>query len=587
MTPLVLGQLIYTSFPVVGFRTLASTQVPPEIQQAFIQQVVYQYWDSYDPPSAGYRAAYLHQLTSEHNLFGWLYNDGIDDFGRSDVPYFVCYYLAGQLQPVQLENIFICLRTGPVTLINRQILPISLENLVAPDFSSYQPVREGVEIPREMIEQSQIALQQGELLHLFNCDPEEKIPSISISQRNLISATIDKTPRSLMPCILYTDETPPQTIIQQELPLVIQSVEDYRQILLDQVRFRDRTEVVFPFAGKLTLMLGMIAGMISLLALILGRYYFLKVTPFSAIVQQAPDSIPTKNLTLTRTLASHSDSVWSIVLTSNGQTLVSASADKTIKVWNLNTGKIVSTLLGHNDTVRAIALSADGQTLVSGSGDQTIKIWNFQTFELMRTITPNAGPVWSVALSDDGQTLVSGNEDGSIKIWNFHTGQLLRTIAGHEGRVFSVAINPDGDTFATVGLDKTIKMWGLYTGELLRTIEGHEDAVRSVIFSRDGKTLASASWDQTIKTWNVQTGKLLHTLVGHTSRVVTLALGLDGQTLASGSIDNQVKIWDWQTGKLLHTLSGHSDWILAIATSPTKPILVSSSKDKTIRIWQP
>ncbi|WP_414541409.1 WD40 repeat domain-containing protein [Nostoc sp. CCY0012] len=601
MTPLLLGQLVYTSFAGVGFRTLVSTEVPTEVQQAFIQEVVYQYWDSYNPPNAGYQAAYLYQVTPEQCLFGWLYNDGLDDFGRSDVPYFVCYYLAGKLQPIQLENIFICLRTGPVTLIDRQNLPDVVENVVAPDLWNYHSARAGVEIPRDKIDQSQMALHQGELLNLFAFTVDGKIPSISISYRDSLAAA---TP-------FYAHDT----IIPQEMPIVIRSAEDYRQILLGKAQSQYRVKKLLPHSEQLTLMLGIILSMTALLALIPGSYYasyyFLKVTPFADSVPQAPEPTPapnpvpsSQNLTLTQTLAGHGDSIWSVALTANGQTLVSASADKTIKVWNVNPGKIISTLEGHTDTVREIAISSDDQTLVSGSGDKTIKVWNLQTFEIIRTINPNGGPVWSVAISSDGQTLVSGTEDGNIQIWNFHTGQLLRTIQGHESRVFSVAISPDGETLATGGLDTTIKIWDIYTGELRQAISPkdmardsgtlprtpiaqHNDAVRYVAFSRDGKTLASASWDQSIKIWDLQTGKLLHTLLGHTSRVVTLSMGLDGQTLLSGSIDNMIKMWDMQTGNLLQTLSGHNDWVLALATNPTQKILVSSSKDKTIRIWQP
>lgn len=165
--PVLLDQVVYTSFSGVGFRALKSAHVPTEIQQAFIQQVVYQYWDSYNPPMSGYRAAYIHQVTLEHTLFGWLYNDGLDDLGRTHVPYFVCYYYSELLHPVQLENIFTCLHKGPVALIDRQSLPATLETIVAPDLWSYQPARIGVAFPSRVREYSHIALRQSRLLNLF------------------------------------------------------------------------------------------------------------------------------------------------------------------------------------------------------------------------------------------------------------------------------------------------------------------------------------------------------------------------------------------------------------------------------------
>lgn len=161
-----LGQLVYTSFPKVGYRLYVSTDVPPEIQEAFIQQVVYQHWNSYKPPKAGYRAAYIYQVTSEHTLFGWLYNDGMDDLGRSHVPYFVCYYYSERLHTVQLANIFTWLQTGPIEQIDQPISS-SLAPIVTTNLLSYQPVRKGVEIPLLICEQSHAALKQEKLLKLF------------------------------------------------------------------------------------------------------------------------------------------------------------------------------------------------------------------------------------------------------------------------------------------------------------------------------------------------------------------------------------------------------------------------------------
>ncbi|WP_427156957.1 WD40 repeat domain-containing protein [Aliinostoc sp. HNIBRCY26] len=597
MVSLRLGQLIHTSFPVVGFRTVVSGGITPEIQQAFLEQIVYQYWDSYEPPSPGYRAAYLHQLNPEQSLFGWLYNDGLDDFGRNDVPFFICYYLAGKLQPIQLENILICLCTGPVRLINRNNFPECIDSLVIPDLWSYQPARIGVKIPQAIIDKSRVSFEHDELIKLFVFTVEEKIQDSAIADEHLLAVSINQKPDSLF-CVhdsFHNAISPPETINTslKDLSISLPSAEEYQQILLSKTRLKDIPKPIVISPLKSNFLLGIILSNLLILTLILLGYYIWKAAPANHPVPQNPEaflhfnqSSNTQNQIAVKTLNGHADAVWSVVLTKNGQTLVSASADQTIKVWNLNTGKVVRTLSGHSNIVRAIALSADEKTLVSGGGDSTIKVWNFQTLELMRTITLDPVPVWSLAISNDGQILVSGNGDGTIKAWNLHTGKLLHTFVGHRGRVFSVAMSPDGKTFATGGIDKTVKIWDLQTGKLVKEIPKHEDAVRAVIFSRDGQTLASASWDQTIKLWNVQTGELLHTLTGHNARVVTLALGFDHQTLVSGSLDNTIKIWDMPTGKLLHTLSGHSDWVLAIATNPAKQIITSSSRDKTIRIWQ-
>jgi hypothetical protein len=121
---------------------------------------------------------------------------------------------------------------------------------------------------------------------------------------------------------------------------------------------------------------------------------------------------------------------------------------------------LLLTLTGHADTVVSVAISPEGQTLVSGSGDMTIKVWELSTGKLMRTLTGHAAEVWSVAISPEGQTLVSGSQDMTIKVWELFTGKLVRTLTGHADPVRSVAISPDGQTLVSGSQDMTIKVWG-------------------------------------------------------------------------------------------------------------------------------
>jgi hypothetical protein len=168
-----LGQLLYTSFPDVGFNIIASPEVPPEARQAFVQTVTHQLWDAYNPPDNGYRAVYIYQEAPDRTLFGWLYNDGADDRGRSHVPYFIGHYLEGSLSPEQLDNIFTLLRKGPSTAIDRQTPPEALEAAFAPDLWDYKPARAGVAVPAKTREQAYRDLAKGELVEMFVSGDEE------------------------------------------------------------------------------------------------------------------------------------------------------------------------------------------------------------------------------------------------------------------------------------------------------------------------------------------------------------------------------------------------------------------------------
>jgi eukaryotic-like serine/threonine-protein kinase len=302
-------------------------------------------------------------------------------------------------------------------------------------------------------------------------------------------------------------------------------------------------------------------------------------SPAGQIIVQEPQSEAAKSL------SGHTDTVWAVAISPDGQTLASASFDRTVKFWNFSTGELLQTVNAHSDAVRAIAYSPDGKTLASGSGDKTIRIWDLQTQTLVRTLSGHSGPIWSIAISPDGQTLASGSYDGTIKLWNPQTGELRQTLTDHYDSIWSVAISPDGKTLASCSYDGTIKLWNLQDGKLLRTLSGHTDAVRAIAISPDGKYLVSGSWDKTARIWDLQTGQVLHVLEGHEDRVLAVTISPDGNTIATGSTDRSLKTWDLPTGRLLRSLNGHADWVLALTFDPTGQSLVSGSKDKTIKVW--
>ncbi|MGK7874389.1 MAG: hypothetical protein AB4426_14070 [Xenococcaceae cyanobacterium] len=311
-------------------------------------------------------------------------------------------------------------------------------------------------------------------------------------------------------------------------------------------------------------------------------------TELQATSGQTP--APWQKVKLLRTLTGHTNSVRSLAISSwqeqsDRQILASGSFDNTIKIWNLNTGKLLNTLTG-DSIINAIAISPDGKNLVSGSDDNTIKIWNLDTGELLRTLTGHSNCISSVTINPDGKTLASSSRDNTIKIWNLYTGELLHTLFGHLKAVLSVAISPDGQTLVSSDSNCAIKIWNLHTGKLLRTLTGHSSLVWSVAINPNGETLASGSGDRTIKIWNLVTGELLNTLTSHSDAVLSVAINPDGQTLASGSGDRTIKIWNLATGELLRTLTDHSGEVYSIIISSDAQFLASGSQDKKIRIWR-
>ncbi|KAL2808027.1 hypothetical protein BJX63DRAFT_436478 [Aspergillus granulosus] len=278
-----------------------------------------------------------------------------------------------------------------------------------------------------------------------------------------------------------------------------------------------------------------------------------------------------------RTLQGHTRSVFAVAFSPDGQIIASASHDSTIRLWNLVTGVEYCTLHGHTDRVHAVVFSPDGQLVASASYDNTIRLWDPATGVERRILQGHTGSVFA--------TVASASDDDTIRFWDPATGVERRILQGHESSVFAVVFSPDGQTIASASDDNTIRLWDPATGVELRTLQGHMSAVFAVVFSPDGQTIASASDDNTIRLWDSATGVQRRTLQGHTRSVFAVAFSPDGQIVASASLDRKVRLWNPATGTERRTLQAHKGSVNAMAFSPDRKIVASASSDYTVRLW--
>ena len=274
----------------------------------------------------------------------------------------------------------------------------------------------------------------------------------------------------------------------------------------------------------------------------------------------------------------HSDSVNSIAFSPDGHFVLSGSSDKTIKLWNTKTGKLIQTIESHSGLIESGALSPDGHYILSGSYNGTIELWNLKTGVLIHSMHGHTKSVKSIAFSPDGSYAISGSKDKTLKLWNIETGKLVRTMEGHGSWVSSVAFSPDGRYILSGSFDKTIKIWNVETGRLIRTMESLSTSITSVTFSPDGNYILSGSYDGVIEIWDVETGVLFRSMHGHSGAVNSITFSPDGHYVLSGSNDATIKLWDIETGKLIKTMKGHYAEIHSVAFSPDGYYALSGSK---------
>ncbi|MEH1765188.1 MAG: hypothetical protein V7L27_12330 [Nostoc sp.] len=295
-------------------------------------------------------------------------------------------------------------------------------------------------------------------------------------------------------------------------------------------------------------------------------------------------------------LDGHTDIVWGVTFSPDGQLLASGSRDQTVKIWHPD-GTLLQTLKGHTDAITCVSFSPDGQTLASASLDKTVQIWrkNRVTGKFdpkpYKTLKGNGDWVYSVDFSPDGKLLATGSKDKTVKLWR-KDGSLVKILRGHQGWVNWVNFSPDGQFIASASDDKTVKIWRR-DGSLVTTLQGHQQGVIVAVFSPDGKFLASAGRDKTVKLWQRESNsstkdgfdfRPYKTLPQHSSIVWSLSFSSDSKKLASAGEDNTINLWSI-TGTLLKTFKGHSDAVVSIAFSPNNKLLASGSYDKSVKIW--
>lgn len=255
--------------------------------------------------------------------------------------------------------------------------------------------------------------------------------------------------------------------------------------------------------------------------------------------------------------------------------------------------KLVSTLRGHMGAIGRIAWSPDGQILASPSEDKTIRLWNVNTGDCFLKLEGHKESVLCVAFDPTGHKLASGGYKDAVKLWDSSTGKLIRELKiGESSSIYSVAFDPKGRILASGDESGYVHLWSEATDFLLTSIDACDNSAVAVTFDQDGKKLAAGSinsvslWEipSVITKYNFGT-KLIRKFEDSHNIVFSIAVDIQKNTLVTGGNDQVVKLWDWNSGKLLRLLEGHTEPIKCVAFLGDGKLLVSMDDNGECRFW--
>jgi WD40 repeat protein len=361
----------------------------------------------------------------------------------------------------------------------------------------------------------------------------------------------------------------------------------------------------------------------------------------------APPSLHSRDLRSKKAawLQGHARSVRRIAFTPDGTMAVSAAADRSLRIWDVNTGHGRKAIQAYSRHIFVFALASDGQTAVSpgwgpagGKKDANITLhtWVAGSGRLLQTLSGHTRTVEAVALTADGRIAVSGSWDETARVWDVASGACLRVLgrraeesrftgrlrdswrmrvppAGASGAglgpasptkapsetrnsnaVTGVTLTPDGRVAVATTWDKSFYAWDIASGRCLSFRAGGSgspaprrsvEEYAGVTLAPDGRTAVAATWEGKLDVWDVVTGKRLRTLEGNNKAVERVLLTPDGRRAVSAGWEKNLHVWDLTSGARIRTLAGHTNDINAVVLTRDGRTAISASDDRTLRVW--
>gem|GEM_PF-3518556 len=304
------------------------------------------------------------------------------------------------------------------------------------------------------------------------------------------------------------------------------------------------------------------------------------------------------------------------------KSVIGASADGTLRDWNLDTAQIgavvytgpsssagisaagsqivlggqdgavrrvnwspkpATNLSGHNDVVSTVAISADNKYVISGGYDQILQLSRLSDGQPVRTLSGQSGRILAAALSHEGAWAASGAEPGTIQLWKTADGTAGSVLAGHAGAVNDLSFHPSKPLLLSSGADGSVRLWEV--PETTAPVRGHSQPVAAVALTSNGQLMVTGSLDKTVRVSTVSDGQPKFAINDFPQPVQSLAISSNGSLLGVGDIVGDLQIRNMDQGALVSTWGAHAGAVTGLHFSGDGQQAVSSGADGTVKIW--
>ncbi len=287
--------------------------------------------------------------------------------------------------------------------------------------------------------------------------------------------------------------------------------------------------------------------------------------------------------TLINTLRGHRGAIRTAVYDPAGLRILTASTDRTARLWDASSGKQIAVLRGHTRLLRGAVFDKTGARILTWGEDSTARLWDATTGRSLQVFRGHRDWVVSASFSPDGRRVLTASADKTARIWDVASGKELRRLGPHVNPLRQALFSPDGRRIATHCGGQGSRLWVASTGKLIKAFElvGFEN---SLALSADGKRLVMAKGSGAIRLFEASTGRRLAEFKGK-GGAVWAVFSRDGKELVSGWGDGTVRVWDARTGKERMRFGGRAGWLLRPEFSADGKRMLTVSTRGIAQVW--